>query len=177
MVRVCDLPGNKEKVMDNRYGTQSRARVDADMAWVGRSLAVLLVAMLAVAGCDTIGPRASSGAVAGGVLGGAAGGIMGYQHHYGGQGALIGAGLGALAGGLIGNTMDQQDRQQLAVNPGYLPLTQIAAMANQGTPDAIIINEIQRTHSVYHLSSEIITYLKQNRVSDQVIDYMMATGR
>jgi hypothetical protein len=62
------------------------------------------------------------------------------------------------------------------VNPYYLPLTKIVEMASQNAPDSVIISEIQRTHSVYKLNSEIITYLKQNKVSDTVIDYMMQAG-
>jgi hypothetical protein len=50
-------------------------------------------------------------------------------------------------------------------------------MAKKGTPDAVIISEIDRTHSVYQLNSEIITYLKQNGVSDRVIDYMLGTSQ
>jgi len=62
------------------------------------------------------------------------------------------------------------------VNPYYLPLTKIAEMANQNLPDSVIINEIQRTRSTYNLNAEIVTYLKKNKVSDQVIDYMMQTS-
>jgi len=64
----------------------------------------------------------------------------------------------------------------VTVNPYYLPVTKIAEMAKGNLPDSVIISEIQRTHSAYSLNSEIIAYLKQNKVSDQVIDYMMQTG-
>jgi len=62
-------------------------------------------------------------------------------------------------------------------NPDYLALTSIANMASQGVPDSVIISEIERTHSVYKLNSEIIAYLKQNNVSDRVVDFMMSTGK
>jgi len=62
------------------------------------------------------------------------------------------------------------------VNPNYLPLTKISEMANQNLPDSVIIGEIQRTGSTYKLNAEIIDYLKKNKVSDKVIDYMMQTG-
>ena len=142
-----------------------------------RLAAFLFGAAFMLTGCDTMGPNAQNGAVAGGVLGAATGGIVGYQTHNPLAGAAIGAGLGALAGGALGNSADQRERQAMAMNAAYIPLTTIASMASQGTPDSVIINEIQRTRSVYHLDSEIITYLKQNHVSDRVIDYMMATGR
>lgn len=128
-------------------------------------------------GCESMGPKTKTGAVTGGVIGATAGGIIGHQSGRGLEGAAIGAALGALGGGMVGSSMDDLDKQALAGNPNHIPLPKIAEMASQGTPDAVIINEIQRTHSVYNLNSEIITYLKNNKVSDRVIDYMMGTGR
>ena len=64
-----------------------------------------------------------------------------------------------------------------AVNSNYLPITSIANMASQGLPDAVIIDEIKKTNSVYKLNSEIITYLKQNGASDQLIDFMLETSK
>jgi len=124
-----------------------------------------------------MGPKTSTGAVAGGALGAIAGGVIGHQSGHGLEGAGIGAAVGAIGGGLIGNAMDKSDKAAMAVNANHIPLTKIAEMANQGTPDAVIISEIDRTHSVYSLNSEIITYLKQNKVSDKVIDYMMSTSK
>lgn len=139
-------------------------------------LALSLAAALIITGCDSMGPKAKTGAVAGGLIGTAAGGIIGYQSGHGLAGAGIGAAVGALGGGLLGNSWDQSDKQALAVNPNHIPLTQIAQMGTQGTPDAVIISEIDRTHSVYNLNSEIITYLKQNKVGDKVIDHMLGTA-
>jgi len=138
----------------------------------------LLVAMALIsAGCESMGPKTKTGAVAGGIIGATAGGIIGHQSGHGLEGAGIGAVVGAISGGLLGSGMDQHDKGAVAVNPNHIPLPKIAEMANQGTPDAVIIAEIDRTHSVYKLNSEIITYLKQNKVGDKVIDYMMATGK
>ncbi|MGD0336558.1 MAG: hypothetical protein ABSB18_05595 [Candidatus Omnitrophota bacterium] len=61
-----------------------------------------------------------------------------------------------------------------SVNPNYLPLTSIANMASQGVPDEVIISEIERTHSIYKLNIEIITYLKQNGAGSKLIDYMLS---
>lgn len=71
----------------------------------------------------------------------------------------------------------QGEKDLYGTNPNYMPLTSIVHMASQGVPDVVIIDEIKRTGSVYKLNSEIITYLKQNSVSDEVIDFMMQTGR
>lgn len=140
-------------------------------------LLLFLTMALALTGCESMGPKTKTGAVAGGVIGATAGGIIGHQSGHGLEGAGIGALVGALSGGLIGSGMDQKDKEATAVNPSHIPLTKIAEMASQGTPDAVIISEIDRTHSVYSLNSEIITYLKKNKVGDKVIDHMMATGK
>jgi uncharacterized protein YcfJ len=138
---------------------------------------VLLIALVFIlAGCETTGPKTKTGAVAGGIIGATAGGIIGHQSGHGLEGAGIGAAVGALSGALVGSSMDQMDKQALAVNPEHLTVINIAEMGKKGVPDAVIISEIQRTHSVYRLNSEIITYLKQNKVSDKVIDYMLAAG-
>lgn len=70
-----------------------------------------------------------------------------------------------------------QEKDRYAANPNYLSITSIANMASQGVPDDVIIEEIKRTGSVYELTSEIITYLKQNGVGDRVIDVMLETGK
>jgi uncharacterized protein YcfJ len=140
-------------------------------------LVLFLAAALVSAGCESTGPKTKTGAVAGGLIGATAGGIIGHQSGHGLEGAGIGAAVGAISGALLGNAMDQHDKAATAVNPNHIPLTKLAEMGQQGTPDAVIIAEIDRTHSVYKLNSEIITYLKQNKVSDKVIDYMMATAK
>lgn len=149
----------------------------SDMKVKTTFLIIFLILALVITGCESMGPKTKTGAVAGGVLGAAAGGIIGYQTGHPLAGAGIGAAVGALGGALIGNAMDQKDKEAMAVNPNHIPLTKIAEMASQGTPDDIIISEIDRTHSVYQLTAEIITYLKQHKVSDKVIDHMMATAK
>lgn len=143
-----------------------------------RKLMLVFVSMAFIlAGCESMGPKTGTGTVAGGLIGATAGGIIGHQSGHGLEGAGIGAVVGALSGGVIGNTMDQRENQAKAVNPYYITLTKVAEMASGGTPDVVILDEIQRTHSVYHLTSEAITYLKQNKVSDNVVNYMMNTGK
>ena len=134
---------------------------------------LFLISVLFIAGCASMGEKATTGAVAGGLLGAAVGGIVGHQSGHGFEGAAIGGAAGALGGGLIGNTMD---KKALAANPNHITVIRIAEMATKGIPDGVIIGEIKRTKSVYTLSSEVITYLKENQVSDRVIDYMMSSG-
>jgi len=141
------------------------------------SFFLFLIVALVITGCESMGPKTKTGAVAGGIIGATAGGIIGHQSGHGLEGAGIGAAVGALSGALLGSAMDQKDKEAMAVNPNHIPLTKIAEMASNGTPNDIIISEIDRTHSVYQLTSEIIAYLKQHKVSDKVIDHMMARGK
>lgn len=133
---------------------------------------LFLALVLGITGCATAGPRTKTGAVAGGIIGAATGGIIGHQKGRGLEGAAIGAAIGAASGALVGSAMDDKARQ---TNPNHLPISSIVDMASRGSPDDLIISEIQRTKSVYHLTAEIITYLKNNNVSDKVIDYMLST--
>jgi uncharacterized protein YcfJ len=128
-----------------------------------------LTAAAVSAGCQGVTP--ATGAVGGGATGATAGGIIGHQSGKTWEGAAIGGALGALSGAVVG--LDQQAKSQ---NPNYLPLTRIAEMGQQGVPDNVIIDEIKRTNSRYALSSETITYLKNNKVSDSVINYMLQTA-
>lgn len=139
-------------------------------------LIVLVAASFILSGCESMGPKTKTGAVAGGLIGATAGGIIGYQTGAPFVGAAIGAAAGAVGGGLIGNAMDESDKKAAEINPNHIPLPKIAEMGSKNTPDSVIIAEIQRTHSVYALNSETITYLKQNKISDKVIDYMLGTA-
>ncbi len=138
---------------------------------------LFLVLILALVGCESMGPKTKTGAVAGGVIGAGAGGIIGHQMGRGIEGAAIGAVVGALSGGLIGNELDKTDKQALASNPNYLTIMSIVDMASKGAPDDVIISKIQRTNSVYNLTAGIIDYLKKKKVGDRVIDYMLSTAQ
>ena len=138
-----------------------------------KAVFLLLILMVVIAGCETTGTRTRTGAIGGGLLGAAAGGIIGHQSGKGLEGAAIGAATGALAGGLVGSDMD---KRALATNPNHITVIKIAEMGKQGIPDGVIIGEIKRTRSIYELASEVITYLKDNNVSDRVIDYMLSTA-
>lgn len=132
---------------------------------------LLLGVVLIVTGCASMGEKSKTGAVAGGLVGAIAGGIIGHQSGHGLEGAAIGGAAGVLSGGIIG---DQMDKKALAANPNHITVMKIVDLAAKGIPDGVIINEIQRTKSVYSLTSEVITYLKENGVSDRVVDYMLS---
>ncbi len=141
---------------------------------VRKIFVLVLLVVVCAAGCESMGEKSKKGAVVGGLLGAAAGGIIGHQGGHGWEGALIGGAAGAVAGGLIGNEMDKKQQES---NPSYLSLVKIAEMASDGVPDDVIIDEIKKTGSVYVLDAETIDYLKDNGVSDVVIDYMTSTSK
>lgn len=138
---------------------------------------LVLSLIVLIAGCETAGPKTTTGAVAGGLIGATAGGIIGHQSGAGLAGAGIGAAVGALSGGLIGNQLDKADKKARASNPNHLSIVSIVDMAQKGVPDDVIIDEIDKTNSTYTLTSQVITYLKENKVSDKVVNHMLATEK
>lgn len=140
------------------------------------ALLIFLSAAVVLAGCETMGQKTKTGAVTGGVIGAATGAIIGHQMGRGAEGAAIGAAVGAISGGLIGRQLDELDKKATATNPNHLAITSIVDMAQKGVPDDVIISEIKRTGSTYELTSEVITYLKQNKVGDKVINYMLGNA-
>jgi uncharacterized protein YcfJ len=140
-------------------------------------LFVALVSFVLVSfGCASMGEKTKGGALIGGIIGAGAGGIIGHQSGHGWEGAALGAAAGAMTGGVIGNQLDKADKEAKAVNPDHLGILEIVDMTSKGVPGDVIIDEINRTNSVYNLSSETIGYLNENKVSDKVIDAMLATG-
>ena len=129
-----------------------------------KTLAMAAGTLMAATGCSTLN-HTENGALAGGGIGAA-------------TGALIGAGAGALAGGLIGHTADESDkRQAMAQAQRQVGIADVAQMAQQHISDEVIINQILSSGSVYQLSSNDTIWLKQNGVSDRVIEVMMNTTR
>ena len=74
----------------------------------------LVIAAIALSGCESMGTAAQSktnqGAVLGGLLGAGTGAIIGNQTGHAGAGTAIGAGLGALGGGLMGHAMEENSQ-------------------------------------------------------------------
>ena len=127
-------------------------------------------------GCEGLS-HTENGALIGGGIGAGTGAIIGHALGHTGGGALIGAGAGALAGGLIGNSADKSDqRAAAAAQARQLGLTDVAQMSQQHISDAVIVGQIRSTGSVYRLSPTDIVWLKQNGVSDYVVNEMQATA-
>ena len=93
------------------------------------------IAMIALAGCESMGTAAQSktnqGAVLGGLLGAGTGAIIGNQSDHAGAGTAIGAGLGALGGALVGHAMEEN--QKAAQQQTFPPAATSAPAAAVGT--------------------------------------------
>jgi hypothetical protein len=141
--------------------------------------AVLIPALLAC-GCSTMN-NTEKGAGAGGLIGAGTGAVIGSATGHTGAGALIGGAVGAVSGGLVGNAIDKSEQKTAAIAAangpprGPLGITDVAQMAQAHVSDALIIEQIRTTGSVFQLSSTDTIWLKQNGVSDVVIQEMLAT--
>ncbi len=125
-----------------------------------------------------------TGAVSGAAVGAVSGAAIGGERN-GGEDALIGAAVGAVAGGLIGHSMDQQQQARLRqqapqtytrVDQGQpLSIGDVKALAAAGVGDNVIISQIRKSRTVYHLTAADIIDLRNGGVSNQVIDFMINT--
>ena len=141
-------------------------------------LTVCLALALSAIGCQNTQTRATEGAVVGGVLGAAAGGIIGHQSHHGAEGAGIGAAVGAISGAIIGSQIQKQPQSgqaapaTQATSSNQMTIQQVVDLTKQGAHEAVIIDKIHLTNSKFTLTPEDIVYLKQQGVSQKVIDAM-----
>jgi len=137
-------------------------------------------------GCETpygTPDRTGTGALAGGAIGAFSGAVLGGRHA--GEGALIGGAIGAITGGLIGHSMDQEEQERLRAEAPEtyvrveqrepLAVADVKAMVASHVSDDVIIDQVQSTHSVYHLSAADIIDLHNAGVSEKVIQYMINT--
>jgi hypothetical protein len=131
-----------------------------------------------MSGCESLS-HTENGALAGGAIGAGTGALIGNMTGHAGGGALIGAGVGALSGGLIGHAADQTEKKAVAAAQASghpLGMVDIVQMAQSHVSDDLIVSDIRSTGSVFHLSAQDTIWLKQNGVSDGVVQEMMATA-
>ena len=131
------------------------------------------------AGCQT---NTQTGALIGAGAGAGIGAIIGHNSHdRTGSGALIGGAVGALTGAAMGNSVDRQQEARQAHPPAYaverqLSRAEIVTMSRRGVPDDVIIDGIQQSRSVFHLTANDENQLRDQGVSEQVIGVMRQTG-
>jgi surface antigen len=148
--------------------------------WGGRLLSVaLLASMVLSVGCAGMS-NTDRGALGGGAAGAGVGAAIGSLTHHTGAGAVIGGLTGAVAGGLIGNGIDEQKRKEeaeryAAAHPP-VSLEEVVTMTQKGVSDDVIIGQIHSSGTVYTLTVDQITWLKERGVHDWVIHEMQLTS-
>ena len=147
-----------------------------------RFVSVLMMSLLLTCGCSTMS-ETEKGAGLGGVIGAGTGALIGNATGHTGAGALIGAGVGAVSGGLIGHAVDESEKKTdaklaaaAAVQQGPMGITDVVNLAQQHVSDDVIISQIRSTRSVFQLSANDTIWLKQQGVSDLVVQEMLATA-
>ncbi len=141
----------------------------------------LLLPLTLTAGCSSCS-NTGQGLLTGGAVGAVLGTVVGAAAGRPLQGAAIGAAMGGAVGGAAGAAEDRRDRRyaQAAANAearGQYELTEVAKMAQAQVGDAVIIQHIRNSGAVFNLSADQVTWLKQQGVSDVVIQEMEANGR
>jgi hypothetical protein len=130
--------------------------------------------LAATCGCSSMN-HTERGALTGGVLGGAGGAVIGGLAGHPGAGAAIGAGSGALLGGLIGNHEDRAERRAAEwVARHQLTINDVVQMSQRQVGDDLIINQINTSGSVFHLTGQDVIYLREQGVNERVIGAMQA---
>jgi hypothetical protein len=132
-------------------------------------------------GCASM-TQTDKGVAAGGLLGAGTGALIGNAVGHTGAGAIIGAGLGAITGGLIGNAVEESEKRTEAkvaaaqAAQGRLGITDVVTMAQNHISDDVIISQLRTTGSSFRLSSNDTIWLKQQGVSDRVVQEMLASA-
>jgi hypothetical protein len=161
--------------------------------WFGRiTVALLALGSTLATGCETMreNRNAATGAGVGGLIGAGVGTVGGAATGNPRTGAAVGAALGAGTGAAIGAEADYDERERkdavrlaeaeaaIANGPGPngpVGMTDVVQMANAQPPvsDEVIISYLRKNGGSFNLSPSDIAYLKQNRVSDRVVNEMI----
>jgi hypothetical protein len=138
-----------------------------------------LVSLLVAGGCESLN-NTDRGILTGAGLGAVAGGLVGAAAGRPAAGAAIGAGLGGIAGGATGAAIDNSERriqaQMAAAQRPPLSLQEVVELTTSGASDAVIINQIRNSGSVYQLTAQDIIWLQNSGVREPVIREMQATA-
>ena len=161
---------------------------------------VVIVAayVMTFAGCAENQTKVGEGAAMGGIMGAVLGGVIGNQMkgHNAVNGALLGGALGATAGGVVGSQMPKNPQPKAGtvseapaqapaagytslsvepVAPGvHVTLQQVVDWTRQGLSSDSIITSIKNSNSTYRLMPDDVNYLRQQGVSERVIETMQA---
>src|SRR2546421_606400 len=133
--------------------------------------------ILSACGCSSMN-NTEKGALGGAAVGAGTGALLTRGNPVG---AVLGGAIGAMVGSSVGNNQDRREEHKAAVVAAVnaqaarqMKLEEIVQMAQSGQSDAVIMGQIQTTGSIFALTSDDVNFLHQQRVSDQVINYMQS---
>ena len=146
-----------------------------------------------LAGCET---KAGTGALIGGAAGAGIGAIIGHNSHgRTAAGALIGGAVGAVGGVIVGNELDKNDRReeqrrrederygevhrdrQVYVAYDRVSRDDVIVWTRRGMRDGEILDRIDRSGTVFHVTAADENQLRDAGVSEEVISEMKNTAR
>jgi hypothetical protein len=145
-----------------------------------RLLGAALATLPLLTGCQSMS-NTDKGALGGAAVGTAAGAVIGHAAHNTAAGAVIGGLTGLAVGATAGAVADEHQARQavaqdVAARGGPVTLEKVVEMVHNNVSDQIIVDQIHMTRTLYQLTVEQITWLKQNGVSDYVIHEMEMTA-
>jgi uncharacterized protein YcfJ len=160
------------------------------------SASLVLVFAFALVGCET---NAQTGTLVGAGAGAGLGAIIGNNSGgHTGTGALIGAGVGAVGGYMVGNEVDKAEQRKrdaanqnsvrnnreqryepapAASNAERVSKKDVIQWTDKGVKDDIIIDRIDRSHTVFNLTAADENELRDAGVSEEVVRAMKDTAR
>ena len=141
------------------------------------------LALLLMAGCGCSSMNNTEKDAAGGAVAGA--GAMALLTRGNPVATVVGGLFGGAVGASIGNREDHIENRDKAIaqaqanNAAYvaahqMSLQDIVQMSQRGISDALIIQQINQTGSVFDLRPDDIQFLHDQRVSDQVVSVMLS---
>ena len=131
----------------------------------------VLLAIILSAGCQSDPNHTETGALCGGLLGAGAGALLAGPHHAA-AGALIGGAAGAATGAVVGNSADREEAARNRYVATAVTTSKVIAMVQAKVSDDEIIKDVKLHGVLAKPTSDDLIVLKQNRVSDRVIDAM-----
>lgn len=149
---------------------------------------LMVVAVSGLVGCQGMN-HTQRGAGIGSALGAGLGAIIGHQSGHGLEGAAIGGLLGAGGGALAGNNKDMAEERDAAyMHAAHTEMMRdrdaramknedVIHMARNNVSDQLIISTIRNRGGNFITSPDQVIYLKNNGVSEPVIQAMMNYGR
>ena len=147
---------------------------------------MVLVTLVAVAGCQ--GPAYQYGqhqnrngmALFGGLAGAGIGAALSNGNSNTGENALLGAAVGALTGAAVGNAVDDVEARNQALFQqrlgrrlaGATTINDVISLSKAGLGDEVIRTHLARHGMSQPLTTQDLIVLKENGVSDTVINAM-----